>query len=300
MDTMDEQRVQIQSLNKDWYKGRVAAVDMLRLDLLHDVVSGNKWYKLRLNIQYALDHGYNAILTFGGGYSNHLVATAFAAKLFGLKSIGVVRGKYHKLTPSLQECVDYGMELEFVTQEDYKNKQQPEWARQLVANFDEVFIIPEGGANELGRKGAGLIARFIDDSYTHVAVSVGTGTTFIGLRNELPGRQYLLGFVPMKQGSYLADDIRQHLEPDQDRNWQLFDEWHFGGFGKWNKELLQFMNEFYHINHIPLDVVYESKMMYGIGQMIERGEFAPEARILCIHGGGLQGNSSVKDFLDFP
>jgi 1-aminocyclopropane-1-carboxylate deaminase len=299
MDTIDERRVEIQSLNTDWYKGKVAAVDMLRLDLLHDVVSGNKWYKLRLNIQQALDHGYNTILTFGGGYSNHLVATAFAAKLFGLKSIGVVRGKYDKLTPTLQECKDAGMELVFVTQDDYKNKHQPEWARNVVAHFDEVFIVPEGGANELGRKGAGLIKRFIDESYTHIALAVGSGTTLAGLRNELPGRQQILGFVPMKQGSYLAGYIREHLEPEQDRNWQLFDEWHFGGFGKWTNELLQFMNMFYHMNRVPLDIIYTSKMMYRIGQLIERGAFPGDARILCIHSGGLQGNSSVKDSLDY-
>jgi 1-aminocyclopropane-1-carboxylate deaminase len=299
MDTMDERRVTIQSLNTAWYNNRVAAVDMLRLDLLHEVVSGNKWYKLQLNIQQAIDYNYKTILTLGGGYSNHLVATAYAAKLFGLKSVGIVRGKYAQLTPTLEECRKAGMELIFVTQQDYKNKHQPDWAQNVAAPFGDVFIVPEGGENEWGRAGAGLISRFIDNTYTHIAVAVGTGTTLIGLRNKLNVRQQILGFVPMKQGAYLAGQISSHLDEGKDRNWQLTDEWHFGGFGKWNDELLQFMNTFYRMNGIPLDIVYTSKMMYGLAQMIGRGAFDPGTRILCVHSGGLQGNSSVSSSLDY-
>ena len=294
MGIIDERHVVIQPVNADWYGHKVAALDMLRLDLLHPIISGNKWYKLRLNVQHVIDAGYKTIVTPGGGYSNHLAATAFAAKLFGLKAIGVVRGKYDVLTPTLEACKANGMDLIFVTQEDYANRHQPDWAAKLVDKFDELFMIPEGGANEWGRAGAGLIDRFINSNYTHIAVSVGTGTTMIGLRNKLNNEQQLLGFAPMKQGAYLKEYINEHVKPDKNSNWQLTDEWHFGGFGKWNKELLQFMNDFYTANDIPLDVVYTSKMMYGIGEMLKRGEFAPGARILCIHTGGLQGNSSVQ------
>ena len=297
MGIIDESRAIIQPLNRTWYGDRVAALDMLRLDLLHPVVSGNKWYKLRLNVQHAIDAGYKTIITPGGGYSNHLIATAFAAKMFGLKAIGVVRGRYDVLTPTLEACKANGMDLVFVTQEDYANRHQPEWAQKLVDNFDEIFIIPEGGANEWGRAGAGLINRFIGSSYTHIAVSVGTGTTMIGLRNKLDNYQQILGFAPMKQGTYLNTYIKEHLKIDKDTNWQLFDEWHFGGFGKWNNELLQFMNDFYRANNIPLDIVYTSKMMFGIGQMLQNNVFAEGDRILCIHSGGLQGNVSVKSEL---
>ena len=297
MGIIDESRAIIQPLNRTWYGDRVAALDMLRLDLLHPVVSGNKWYKLRLNVQHAIDAGYKTIITPGGGYSNHLIATAFAAKMFGLKAIGVVRGKYDVLTPTLEACKANGMDLVFVTQEDYANRHQPEWAQKLVDNFDEIFMIPEGGANEWGRAGAGLINRFIGSSYTHIAVSVGTGTTMIGLRNKLDNYQQILGFAPMKQGTYLNTYIKEHLKIDKDTNWQLFDEWHFGGFGKWNNELLQFMNDFYRANNIPLDIVYTSKMMFGIGQMLQNNVFAEGDRILCIHSGGLQGNVSVKSEL---
>ena len=297
MDTIEESRVIIQPLNKEWYQHKVADVDMLRLDLLHPIVSGNKWYKLRLNIKHALENGYKSIVTFGGGFSNHLVATAYAAKLFGIKATGIVRGKYDILTPSLLQCKEEGMELIFVSQEDYKNKHEPEWAEKLVANFDEIFFIPEGGANEWGRAGAGLINRFIKNTYTHIVVAVGSGTTLIGIRNKINEQQQILGFAPMKKGIYLKEYISEHIQPGKNRNWQLFDEWHLGGFGKWNDELLGFMNEFYTQNNIPLDIVYTSKMMYGLQQLLFSDAFAPEDKILCVHSGGLQGNVSVKDKL---
>lgn len=296
MGIIDDRRAVIQPLNKFWYGKKVAGMDMLRLDLLHPVISGNKWYKLRLNLAYAADHGHKTIVTFGGGFSNHLIATACAARLFGLKSVGIVRGQHDVLTPTLEACKSEGMELIFVSHEDYKNKHQPEWAANLVSHFDDLFIIPEGGANELGRSGAALITRYIDDSYTHIALSAGTGTTLAGLRSKLPHQQQIMGFVPMKQGAYLHSHIAEHLSPDQ-TNWQLFDEWHFGGFGKWNETLLTFMNEFYRENKIPLDIVYTSKMMYGIHQMLEQNDFSSCDKVLCIHTGGLQGNVSVKDAL---
>jgi 1-aminocyclopropane-1-carboxylate deaminase len=281
----------------EWYGQKVAALDMLRLDLVHPIVSGNKWYKLRLNMKHAIDGGFRSVVTFGGGYSNHLIATAHAARKFGLPSVGIVRGKYDVLTPTLEACKAEGMELIFVSQADYENKHEPKWARNLVAHFDEIFIIPEGGANEWGRVGAGLINRFIDAKYTQVILSVGTGTTFIGLRNKIDPKQQMLGFVPMKQGAYLHTHIVEHLPQDKNRNWQLFDEWHFGGFGRWNKELLMFMNAFYTTNSIPLDMVYTGKMMYGLQQMLIADYFDKEEKILCIHSGGLQGNASVKQEL---
>ncbi len=293
MGIIDERLAVIQPLNKFWYQNKVAALDMLRLDLLHPVISGNKWFKLRLNLKYAVESGFKAIVTSGGGWSNHLAATAFAAKAFGIKSIGVVRGKYDVLTPTLEACRANGMQLIFVSQEDYKNQHEPGWARSLVDHFDEVLMIPEGGANEWGRKGAGLISRFIPDTYTHIVLAVGSGTTLTGLRNTLDVKQLVLGFVPMKQGTYLQENITDHLLPEKNRNWMLYDKWHLGGFGKWNKELLSFMNQFYTDNKIPLDIVYTSKMMFGLHEMLMDNHFSVDERILCIHSGGLQGNASV-------
>lgn len=297
MDIIDDRLAVIQPLSKFWYEQKVARMDMLRLDLLHPVVSGNKWYKLRLNVKHAIENGFKTIVTSGGGFSNHLIATAFTAKRFGIKSVGIVRGKYDLLTPTLKACIAEGMELIFVTQEDYKNSHQPEWAANIVAHFDEIMIIPEGGANEWGRAGAGLLSRFVKEDYTHVIVSVGTGTTLIGLRNKISEQQQILGFVPMKNGAYLKDNISSHLAPGKDKNWQLFDDWHLGGFGKWNNELLGFMNDFYRENNIPLDIVYTSKMMFGIRELLANNSFSSCDKLLCVHTGGLQGNMSVQDKL---
>ncbi len=299
MAIIDDRLAKIQPIPRFWHQNKVAAMDMLRLDLLHPVVSGNKWFKLRLNLKYATESGYKTIITTGGGYSNHLVATAFAAKMYDIKAVGIVRGKYDVLTPTLMACRDYGMELIFVTTEDYKNRHEPKWASNLVSHFDEIFMIPEGGANEWGRAGAGLITRYINGSYTHIAVSVGTGTTLIGLRNKLPDSQQVLGFAPMKQGAYLKQHISGHLRPDKDRNWLLFDNWHLGGFGKCTPGLIGFMNDFYRENKIPLDMVYTAKMMYGIREMLADNYFSVSDSVLCIHTGGLQGNTSLHGQLVF-
>ena len=297
MDTIDDRLAVIQPLKTAWYDNKVAAVDMLRLDLLHPVISGNKWYKLRLNMKHAQESGFKTIITFGGGFSNHLIATAYAAKMFGLGSVGIVRGRYDILTPTLAQCRDAGMQLIFVSKEEYQKKEDASWIMSIAAHFDELFIIPEGGANEWGRAGAGLIGRYIKDEYTHIAVSVGTGTTLIGLRNKTDIHQRIIGFAPMKQGAYLNEYISGHLQEDKNKHWNVIDDWHFGGFGKWNSELLAFMNDFYGVNNIPLDIVYTSKMMYGLQQMIRAEAFSPDDKLLCIHTGGLQGNKSVASHL---
>ncbi|MGN6568679.1 MAG: hypothetical protein ACTHJ0_12030, partial [Flavipsychrobacter sp.] len=141
------------------------------------------------------------------------------------------------------------------------------------------------------------IAKMVPATYTHICLSAGTGTTLVGLRNALPAEQKILGFVPMKEGSYIKEEIEPYLRINE--NWQLFDQWHIGGFGKWDNKLLAFMNNFYRINDIPLDVVYTSKMMYGLDELLLGRYFPDYARILCIHTGGLQGNSSVQDFLSY-
>ncbi|MBS1772310.1 MAG: pyridoxal-phosphate dependent enzyme [Bacteroidetes bacterium] len=299
MAIIPEQEPLIQSLNKDWYQPYVLGIDMLRLDVIHPVVSGNKWYKLKYNIQHAIDGGYSSILTSGGAYSNHLIAAAAAAKQYGIKSIGIIKGTYAQdtLTPTLQQCKDYGMELVFVNHEDYKKIDTDEYHAQLKRDYDNPFIIPVGGANEWGREGCETIAAYISDVYTHICVSVGTGTTLIGIRNALPQKQIVLGYAPMKGGLYLKEEIDKYLHTDKQNAYTLFDDWHCGGFGKWNDELLNFMNSFYAINKVPLDIVYTGKMMSGIQQQLQQGYFSKDSRILCIHTGGLQGNASVKEKL---
>ncbi|WP_276134241.1 1-aminocyclopropane-1-carboxylate deaminase/D-cysteine desulfhydrase [Polluticoccus soli] len=293
MDIIPDPRIQV--LQPEWFFPYVQEVAMLRLDEVHPIVSGNKWFKLKRNITHAIQQGCETILTFGGGYSNHLVATAAAAKEFGLKSVGVVRGVYEQLTPTLVACQGFDMLIEFVSQDEYDRKDDETWLKQLTEKYEKVFVVPEGGANDWGREGAAEIAGFIPSGYTHVCVSVGTGTTLEGIRKALSTEVEVFGYVPMKGGTYLTDEISKHVPSNA--NWLLFDEWHFGGFGKRTDGLISFMNEFYSINHIPLDMVYTAKMMYGVQAQMKAGVFPPDASILCIHTGGLQGNSSIAERL---
>lgn len=298
MAILDESNVIIEALSPEWYKHQAGRADVLRLDLLHPIISGNKWYKLKLNIEFAVANGLKRIVTFGGGHSNHLAATAYTAKLYGLKAVGIVRGHYPQLTPTLEACKSDGMELMMMSKGDYDAAEEKSREDEFVFGDCDSYVIPEGGANELGRTGAGMIAHFCSTRYTHIALSVGSGTTFAGIRNNMLKNQKLLGFVPIKGGKYLNNHIAPYTGGNNE-NWELFDDWHFGGFGKWDSELINFMNDFYKIHSIPLDIIYTSKMMYGIRKLIMQGHFNSYDRILCIHTGGLQGNASIKNELTY-
>lgn len=299
MATIPEYEPYIQPLNAHWYQDSVEEVSILRLDVIHPVVSGNKWYKLQHYLKAAQEAYADGILTFGGAYSNHLVATAAAAQASGLKSIGIVRGMHaaDTRTPTLNECVALAMQLVFVTKEEYDRKYDADYHTTLNEKYKGYYIVDEGGAGELGVKGSETIARYIPEGYTHICVSSGTGTTLCGIRRALNEQVNVSGYVPMKGGAYIRKDINNYLPAHLHNSYTLFDDWHFGGFGKKNDELVEFMNAFYKTNKIPLDMVYTAKMMYGVKQQLAAGYFPENARILCIHTGGLQGNSTIKDKL---
>lgn len=286
----------IQPLNIEWYAGKVAQLDMLRLDEVHPVISGNKWYKLKYNVEQLAKRGYKGVLTFGGAYSNHLIATAATAYKYGLKSVGIVRGEElaNNLSPTLEQCKAYGMELVFISRSEYRRKTEVAYLNILQEKHSELYIVPEGGANEWGRLGANEIGETIPRDYTHVCVSVGTGTTMAGIASSVGAN--VLGYAPMKGGQYLKENLKEWVEGN---NYELFDDWHFGGFGKHKPELIRFINGFYNLNKIPLDIVYTAKMMYGVNEQLIDGFFPIHAKVLCIHTGGLQGNISVSGQLGF-
>ncbi|MBL7712131.1 MAG: pyridoxal-phosphate dependent enzyme [Chitinophagaceae bacterium] len=265
-------------------------VNMLRLDRMHPFISGNKWFKLCYNIEDAIRSGKQSILSFGGAYSNHLIALAAAAYARGLSSIGLVRGEEAVHNSVLAQCQAYGMQLHYLSRAHYAAKEDAGFLAELEQHFPEALIVPEGGANEAGERGAAEIAGYIDRPFSHVALSVGTGTSFIGLRRALPDVQQLLGFAPMKGGAYLAGTIKAKLQGLPENNWQVYDRFHFGGFGKISAEVSTFMARFYEQYGVELDRVYTAKMMLGIRQLINEGAFPEGAQILCIHTGGLTGN----------
>jgi 1-aminocyclopropane-1-carboxylate deaminase len=299
MDTINESRIVIQSISFGGCEKKVGRLDMLRLDEMHPIVSGNKWFKLKYNLIQAQISGRDTIVTFGGGYSNHLVATAGAAKAFGWKSIGIVRGIYAAATPTIKACRELDMELIFVTKEAFSHRTEEGWLQTVIPDAARCFIAPEGGANAAGIAGAATIWEHIPHHYTHIICSVGTGTTLLGLSKHLPVGTQLIGVAPFKHNSDLESDIYRQLPEEQRERVRLLFLPQFGGFGKWNKDLTVFMNHFFAMNQIPLDIIYTSKMMFGVRMLLEQGYFLQSDTLLCIHSGGLQGNIEAESELDY-
>ena len=261
-------------------------VDVLRLDQIHSIVSGNKWYKLKYHLKDAFDKNHDSILTFGGAFSNHIVATACAAKLAGLKSIGIIRGeKPVHMSFTLSDAVAEGMQLEFMSREDYKSKSEPKFLKELTEKYPNALIVPEGGAGELGVMGSKEMLDGIDHSqYTHLLCAIGTGTSFEGLSQTVGLDTQMIGIVVLK-GMQEAYKNSHHK--------QMIHEYHFGGYAKKNDNLLAFMNHFFTQTKIPTDFVYTGKLFYGMMDMVERNYFPTGSRLLVIHSGGLQGNRSL-------
>lgn len=268
-----------------------------REDLIHPFVSGNKFRKLKYNLIQAQREGLNTILTFGGAFSNHIAATAAAGKEQGFKTIGIIRGEElaDKMedNPTLQFARQCGMELVFVSREDYKLKSEKNFLDQLKHKFGAFYLLPEGGSNVLAVKGCEEILTTEDVDFDYICVSVGTGGTISGIMNQAMSNQKIVGFPALK-GDFLKNEIRQFSKKE---NMELISEYHFEGYGKVNPELIEFINIFYKQNNIPLDPVYTGKMMYGIFDLIAKDYFPKGAKILAIHTGGIQGIAGMNQKL---
>lgn len=261
-----------------------------REDLLHPIISGNKFRKLKYNIQEAKRLGHATLLTFGGAFSNHILAVAGAGAEFGFKTIGVIRGEELECkineNPTLAQAQELGMQFYFVSRAAYRDKEQPSFVSHLHEKYGNFYLVPEGGTNDFAIKGCEEILTDTDKEYfTHIICAVGTGGTISGLINSSSEKQQIIGFSSLK-GAFLSDVIRNFVSKT---NWSISDAYHFGGYGKVNDELIQFLNSFYSQTSIPLDPVYTGKMVFGVLDWIEKGYFPPNAKILMIHTGGLQG-----------
>ncbi|MBQ4822898.1 pyridoxal-phosphate dependent enzyme [Aquimarina sp. MMG016] len=264
-----------------------------REDLIHKQVSGNKFRKLKYNLAEAKKCGFTKILTFGGAYSNHIAATAAAGKIVGLETIGVIRGE--ELAVDLQKTLsqndtlsfasDSGMQLEFVTRSTYRDKNSEDFLSRLKEQFGSFYLLPEGGTNELAVKGCEEIISVSDHDYDVICCAVGTGGTISGIINSTSQHQTVLGFPALK-GDFLSVEIQKFTDKT---NWELIKDYHFEGYAKVNRELIEFINTFKKEQHIPLDPVYTGKMIFGLFDMIQKGFFTKNTRILAIHTGGLQG-----------
>jgi 1-aminocyclopropane-1-carboxylate deaminase len=257
-----------------------------RDDLIHPYVSGNKLYKLIYNAQEAVKQGHNTILTFGGAWSNHLVATAAYCKDNGLKCIGVVRGDElanGSLSPTLQFCADQGMQLHFVSREEYKLKANEVFISRLSDLFGSFFLVPEGGANNLGVKGAAEILKGVS-GYDYIVCACGTGTTLAGLvTSALPNTTYM-GFSVLKGEDTLTAEVEKYV--GHTNGWSINTDCHCGGYAKTTPELFAFKEQFEKTNQIPLDRVYTAKLFLGLYSLINKGFFPSGVKILAIHTGG--------------
>lgn len=278
--------------DKTWHEKGVA-VDVLRLDLIHPVLSGNKWFKLKYHLQQAIQQQ-KGILTFGGAYSNHLVATAIACKQENIPAIGIVRGEPATTpSPTLQEAQAYGMQLHFVSRTAFNDEQLLMAEMALV--YPDCLVVPSGGQSNAGVQGAREILSLVNyEAYTHIACAVGTGTMLAGLVQRLLPHQQALGFSSLKIADRAENSLLGFLNTyAQPTAFSLVYDYHFGGYARKNDSLIAFMNTLYQTHRLPTDFVYTGKLMFGINDLIYNNYFYPDSRILAIHSGGLQGNRSL-------
>ncbi|MGA9639277.1 1-aminocyclopropane-1-carboxylate deaminase/D-cysteine desulfhydrase [Flavobacterium sp.] len=273
------------------------SVYIKREDLIHPYVSGNKFRKLKYNLLQAKNENENSLLTFGGAFSNHIAAVAFAGREQHFKTIGVIRGEELvtkvQENPTLKFAHECGMQFEFVNREEYRLKQEEFFLSRLKDKYGSFYLIPEGGTNALAIQGCEEILNEQDAEFDFICCPVGTAGTISGIINSALHHQKILGFPALK-GDFLQDEICTFVK---NKNWELITDYHFGGYGKVNLDLVAFINQFYKDTKIPLDPIYTGKMVFGILDLIQKNYFKANSKILLIHTGGLQGIDGMNEKL---
>lgn len=281
------------------------SLNILRLDEIHPFIQGNKYYKLFYNIEYAIKQNLS-IVTFGGPYSNHIQATALACKKANITCFGIIRGNNFKYKSStIIQAEECGMKIIYVDRDTFKdlrtldNLAIQSYLTDIQNIESKIHVVPEGGTNQFGIQGAEKIIEEIDVEFDLICCPVGTGGTISGIINSLKGNKELLGFSSLKD-EYLTKEVEKFTN-NLFTNWKINYDYHFGGYAKWNQDLINYINEFKVKYNIPLCPIYTGKMMYGINHLVAQNYFKPNTRILAIHTGGLQGiegfNKSNKNIL---
>jgi 1-aminocyclopropane-1-carboxylate deaminase len=270
-------------------QSKTVSLFIRREDLIHPFVSGNKFRKLKYNLLQAKSENKSTLLTFGGAFSNHIAAVASAGQTLGFKTIGIIRGEEigSKINdnPTLSFAQQAGMQLKFITREEYRCKEDILFLNKLQQQFGDFYLIPEGGTNALAVKGCEEILQKEDNDFDYICCAIGTGGTISGIINSALPHQKVLGFPALK-GEFLNNEIKKWT---QNSNWELISDYHFGGYAKVNDELIQYINTFYQNNKVPLDPIYTGKMLFGIEALIANNYFPEGSKIIAIHTGGLQG-----------
>jgi 1-aminocyclopropane-1-carboxylate deaminase len=289
--TINPGNITIDKISLPALQKRNIQAEVLRLDKIHPVVSGNKWFKLRFYLDEALQQQKKTVITFGGAWSNHIVATAAACKLYNLSSISIIRGEEPlNYSATLQQAKEMGMQFHFISREQYRDKIIPSFI-----SSEETFIINEGGYGEEGARGAATILDYCKkENYTHICCAAGTGTMAAGLINTISIEQKVIAISALKNNTGLANSI-QSLLNNSSPDFSIIHDYHFGGYAKHTPALLKFMNDFYLQTGIPTDFVYTAKLFFAINDLVEEDYFPLGSRLLIIHSGGLQGNTSLNN-----
>ena len=274
-----------------------------RDDLIHPQFGGNKWRKLKYNLEYAREKQFDTLLTFGGAWSNHIYATAAAGKYFGFSTVGLIRGEEHKpLNTTLSFAKDCGMQLHYINRAEYRQKAEAAYQNKIKQQFGNVYILPEGGSNSLALRGCAEtvkeISNEIEKPFDFICCASGTGATLAGLISAINPGQIAIGFSALKGGEFLNHEVETFLQREKTnsstKNWRIETGFHFGGYAKINDALIQFMSEFQLQYGFALDAVYTGKMFYGLFELIKAKRFEPGTSIIAIHSGGLQGNKGFN------
>jgi 1-aminocyclopropane-1-carboxylate deaminase len=302
MQSLPFEQVTVDEVYSNGWQEKNISLSVLRLDKIHPIISGNKWFKLKYHLEQFRKKNYEGIVTFGGAYSNHIVATACAGSLSGIKTVGIIRGeKPEHPGHTLVSAADFGMQLHHVPRNAFDRKNYDELLKKLYATYPNHYFIPEGGGGLEGQKGSEEILSLLPiNDYTHIACAIGTGTMFLGIANSSGLYQQILGFPVLKLDGILDQKKAWLKHPAKNLYCKVFDDYHFGGYAKKTDELIGFMNEFYQGTGIPTDFVYTGKLFFGVYDLAGKGFFKDGSKILAIHSGGLQGNLSLpKDLLIF-
>ncbi|MBA6352315.1 1-aminocyclopropane-1-carboxylate deaminase/D-cysteine desulfhydrase [Colwellia sp. BRX9-1] len=283
----------LQKISHPLFERHQLSVSIKRDDIIHPIISGNKWRKLKLNLHHAQAHNYIGVISFGGSFSNHIHALAFACHQQGLKSIGIIRGeKEYASNFTLSMAQRWGMELHFVDRKSYRLRENKEYLAQLQLTYPDYFIVPEGGSNTLALGGVGEVIAELNQQceFDTLITPVGSGGTLAGLIKADNNQHNILGIAVLKQDGYLTEQVNSLLGDNLHfNNWQIMPEFHRGGYAKFSKEDAEKILSFSQQTGFIFEPVYSGKMILALLDLINQQYFPKGHRLVLLHTGGLQG-----------
>jgi 1-aminocyclopropane-1-carboxylate deaminase len=283
-------------IQPDWATTHGITLVVKRDDLLHPIISGNKWRKLKYALLEAHDNKVKHIVSFGGGYSNHLHALGYCCQQLDIQLSAIVRGDYSQNpSPMLQDLKCWNANIQYVDRQTYRQRVNPTYLQTLQQQYPNALLIPEGGSQLQSLKGVAEIISELQNEYDYVLAPVASGGTLAGLVSGLSHNGKLsdckiLGIGVLKGEGYLEQLVTGLLAKDKHtKNWHINHNYHFGGYAKSNHELRQFCQEFYQQTKIEIEPIYSGKLFFALRDLIAKGYFEQKSRILVLHTGGLQG-----------